>query len=146
MRDKIFDNLIGIQREMLKIIGEVSTLTGSPVAIEDAIDDIWHPKCDVFQMDNQWVILVELAGVCKNEISISVTKEYVRIAGERRLSKTDCVSCYYNMEIETGRFDRRVFFPDVSLDKENPIVTYGDGILRIVFEMKPSIERVIPIS
>ncbi len=146
VRDKIFDNLIGIQREMLKIIGEVSSLTGSPIAIEDAIDDIWHPKCDVFQIEKEWIILLELAGVAKDEISISVTKEYVRISGERRLSKTDCVSCYYNMEIETGRFDRRIFFPDVSVDKDNPVVNYHDGMLRIAFEIKPTVERIIPIS
>lgn len=145
MRDKIFDNLIGIQKDMLKIIGEVSQLTGSPLAIEDAIDDIWHPKCDVFQSDNEWIILIELAGVPKEEINISITKEYVRIAGERSLSNTSCVSCYYNMEIETGRFDRRIFFPDLSIDKENPAVSYKDGMLRIVFGFCPVVERIIPI-
>ncbi len=145
MRDKIFDNLIGIQKEMLKIIGEVSSLTGSPIAIEEAIDDIWHPKCDVFQIENQLIILVELAGVPKEEISISVTKEYVRIAGSRKMTNS-CVSCYYNMEIETGCFDRRVFFPDISIDKENPSVSYENGILKLSFEITPSVERLIKIS
>lgn len=146
MRDKIFDNLIGIQKEMLKIIGEVSSLTGSPLAIEDAIDENWHPRCDVFQSDNQWIILVELAGMNKDDINISLTKEYIRISGERNLKGTGCAACYYNMEIETGYFDRRIFFPDIALDYENPYVTYENGILHIAFEMKPVIERIIPID
>ncbi|MDZ4122001.1 MAG: Hsp20/alpha crystallin family protein [Candidatus Cloacimonadaceae bacterium] len=146
MRDKMFDNLRGIQREMLKLIGEVSSLTGSQIALEDAIDEIWHPKCDVFQTDNQWIVLVELAGLAKSDISISTTKEYLRVAGERNLQYMNCVSTYYSMEIETGRFDRRIFFPDISIDRENPEVTYENGILRIAFGFVPVIERIIPID
>ena len=70
MNDKIFSNLKGIQREMLKLLGEVSSLTNSPLAIEEALDEVWHPKCDVYQTDSEWVIVVELAGVEKDEINI----------------------------------------------------------------------------
>lgn len=101
---KVFDNLMGIQREMLKIIGEVSSPTGNPIAIEDAIDDNWHPKCDVYQTNTHWIIVAELAGVIKDEISLSITKEYIRIAGFRDLCKDDCATCYYNLEIEAGNF------------------------------------------
>ncbi|PKN77772.1 MAG: hypothetical protein CVU48_10445 [Candidatus Cloacimonetes bacterium HGW-Cloacimonetes-1] len=146
MREKVFDNLMGIQREMLKIIGEVSSLTGSPIAIEDAIDDNWHPKCDVYQTATHWIIVAELAGVIKEEISLSITKEYIRIAGDRNLCKDDCASCYYNLEIEAGSFDRRIFFPDIAMDRDNPRVTYIDGILRIAFEITPQIERIITIQ
>jgi|GEM_PF-192672 len=153
MRDRIFDNLIGIQRDMLKILGEVSSITGNPIPVEEAIDEVWHPKCDVFQTDEDWIIIVELAGMKKDEINISITKEFIRIAGERQIPSS-CLrnepspapSCYYNMEIETGRFDRRIFFPDIALDKDNPRLSYDNGILRIVFKTCPQIERIIPID
>jgi HSP20 family protein len=146
MNDNIYTNLKGIQREMLKLLGEVSTLTSSPLAIEDAIDDFWHPKCDVFQTDTQWVIVVELAGVNKDEINISITPEYLRVSGVRNFPSPDCQTSYYSMEIETGRFDRRIFFPDLSIDKENPKVQYLNGILRIAFNLSPVVERIIPID
>lgn len=146
MQDKIYSNLQGIRREMLKILGEVSSLTSSPLAIEDAIDDFWHPKCDVYQTDTQWIILVELAGVCKDEINISVSTEYLRISGTRDLHSDHCHTYYHSMEIETGRFDRRIFFPDLSLDKDNPKVQYNNGILCISFNMKPTVERIISID
>ena len=44
MQEKLFSNLVGIQREMLKLIGEVQALNVSPLAMENAIDDSWHPK------------------------------------------------------------------------------------------------------
>ncbi len=146
MQDNLYSNLNGIRREMLKILGEVSSLTNSPLAIEDAIDDYWHPKCDVYQTDTQWVILVELAGVNKDEISISVSPEYLRISGQRNLHNENCYTSYHSMEIETGRFDRRVFFPDLSLDKDNPKVQYTNGILRIAFTIQATVERIIPID
>ena len=146
MPEKIISNLNGIRREMLKILGEVSSLTHSPLAIEDAIDDCWHPKCDVYQTETQWIVLVELAGVDKDEISISASSEYLRISGQRNLHGENCHTTYHSMEIDTGRFDRRIFFPDLSLDKEQPKVQYQNGILRIAFNIQALVERIIPID
>jgi HSP20 family protein len=146
MREKIYTNIAGIQREMLKLLGEVSALTNSPLAIEDAIDDVWHPKCDVFNTDNEWVIIVELAGVEKDEISISVTEEYLRVSGYRNFPASNCPLCYYSMEIETGRFDRRIYFPEHAIDKEKPRVSYINGILRIAFTLSPVVEKIIPVQ
>ncbi len=146
MQDKLFSNLNGIRREMLKILGEVSSLTNSPLAIEDAIDDFWHPRCDVYQTDTEWVVLVELAGVEKEQISISLAPEFLRVSGSRNLHSESCYSCYHSMEIETGRFDRRIFFPDLSLAKDDPQVSYVNGILRIAFAISPTLERIIPID
>lgn len=146
MREKLFSNLTGIQREMLNLIGEVHALKGGPLAMEDAIDEAWHPRCDVFQTDTEWIIVAELAGVEKEEISISLSPEYLRISGVRNFLPTSPPVCYFNMEIETGHFERRIFFPDISLDKENPRVSYINGILRIAFALAPVMERIIPIT
>ncbi len=146
MHDTIFTNLKGIRREMLKILGEVSSLANGSLALEDALDDYWHPKCDVYQTSDEWVIVVELAGVEKDEISISLTQDYLRISGNRSFASCGDTMCYYNMEIETGRFDRRIYFPDLKIDKENPKVSYVNGILRIAFALSPTIERLIPIE
>ena len=146
MQDRIYSNLQGLRREMLKILGEVSSLTNSPLAIEDAIDDVWHPKCDVFQTDAEWVILVELAGVNKDEINIPVSPEYLRISGRRDPHADGSAASYHSMEIETGRFDRRIFFPELSLDKANPKVQYANGILSVSFSIQASVERIIPIE
>jgi HSP20 family protein len=146
MRDKIFDNLIGIQREMLKILGDVNSLTSNPSALEDALDDVWHPHCDVYQTETEWIIIVELAGMEKKEISIITTKEYIRISGERVLPAANCRMFYHNMEIETGKFERRIFFPDLTIDRENPKVTYENGFLRISYPLKPIVERIIEIN
>jgi HSP20 family protein len=145
MRDKIFDNLLGIQREMLKILGEVNSLTSNPSAIEEALDDVWHPHCDVYQTDEEWIIIVELAGMQKQDISIITTDEYIRISGERTLPSTGCRLSYHNMEIETGKFERRIYFPLVPIERDHPKVIYENGFLRITYPVQPIVERIIEI-
>jgi HSP20 family protein len=146
MRDKIFDNLLGIQREMLKILGEVNSLTSDPSAIDDALDDIWHPRCDVYQTATEWVIIVDLAGINKHDINITTSDEYIRIAGERTLPAAGCKLSYHNMEIETGRFERRIYFPLSPIDRDSPKVTYENGFLRIAYSVQPIVERIIVIK
>lgn len=146
MKDSLYTNLLGIQRAMLKVLGDVSSLTSSPIAVEDAIDDYWHPKCDVFETSTHWVIVMELAGVEKDEISITLTEDYLRISGTRIFSNAGDRASYYNMEIETGNFDRRISLPDTPIEKDNPKVQYIDGMLRIAFPLAPIVERIIPIS
>lgn len=146
MHETIYTNLKGIRREMLKILGEVSSLANGPMTLEDALDDFWHPKCDVYQTSDEWVIVLELAGVEKDEINISMSPEYLRISGTRSFSSCGDTVCYYNMEIETGRFDRRIYFPDIRVDKDNPKVSYAGGILRVAFSINPIVERIIPIE
>jgi HSP20 family protein len=114
--------------------------------LEEAIDECWHPKCDVFQTDTHWIVVAELAGVEKDEISISVSPEYLRISGSRSFPSTNCPISYYNMEIETGHFERRIYFPEIALDKDNPQVSYINGMLRIAFALSPVVERIIPIT
>lgn len=146
MKDSLYTNLLGIQRAMLKVLGEVSSLTSSPIAVEDAIDDHWHPKCDVFETATHWVIVMELAGIDKDEISITLSDDYLRISGNRIFPNAGDRASYYNMEIETGNFDRRIFLPDTPIERDNPKVQYIDGILRIAFPLAPIVERIIPIS
>ncbi|MCB5245695.1 MAG: Hsp20/alpha crystallin family protein [Candidatus Syntrophosphaera sp.] len=131
---------------MLKFLSDASLRSHDPLTMENAIDDIWHPKCDVFQTDAQWIILVELAGVEKQNINISLADEYIKISGERDLHPENEHATYYSMEIETGRFERIIYFPDMTLDKDNPQVNYRDGILQISFKIEATIERIIPIE
>ncbi|HOD59395.1 MAG TPA: Hsp20/alpha crystallin family protein [Candidatus Syntrophosphaera sp.] len=146
MQERCYDNLRSLRREMLKFLSDASLRSRDPLTMENAIDDIWHPKCDVFQTDTQWIILVELAGMEKEDINISRGDDYIKISGERDLHPEYEHATYYSMEIETGRFERIIYFPDLNLDKDNPRVQYNDGILQIAFNIEATIERIIPIE
>jgi HSP20 family protein len=89
---------------------------------------------------------MELAGVNKDDVSITLTDDYLRISGTRIFTTDGERASYYNMEIETGNFDRRISLPDTPIEKDNPKVQYINGMLRIAFPLAPIVERIIPIS
>jgi len=62
------------------------------------------------------------------------------------LPSPNCHMCYYNMEIETGKFERRIFYPAIAIDRDSPQVKYDNGFLRIAYTLQPVIERIIEIK
>lgn len=146
MKDKFFKDLQMIQKEMVKILGDVSTLASNPINLSADFEDTWQPHCDIFEKDDGFVILVELAGVDREALEISSTTKYIKISGVRYFAfKTENI-CYYNMEIDSGHFERKIYFPDVPIDKENPSVSFENGILHIEYPLVKTEERIIPIN
>lgn len=146
MNDRIFRNLRGIQQGMLKILGEMTSLTNKPMHMDDGMEEIWHPHCDIYETNDEYRIIVELAGVDKNSISISASHDYLRISGIRTISTPNCSICYHNMEIETGQYERLIPMPTTPIESESPKVTYENGLLIIIYKVKPIVEKIIHIE
>jgi HSP20 family protein len=145
VNEKIFRNLRGIQHEMMKILGEVSSLTHHPMH-QGIMDEIWHPRCDVFETDTEFCVILELAGVEKSAITITTTEEYIRIAGKRSIFSPNRNLCYHNMEIETGEFDKKIYYPASPIDKSQPKVTYENGMLSLMYPLHQMQEQIIHIE
>ncbi len=146
MSDRIFNNLRGIQKDMLKILGEVTTLAANPLAVHHGENEVWEPKCDVFGTNSEINIIVDLAGVDKKSIHISRSKDYIKVTGSRELN-FDCDKlCYYNMEIETGSFERKIYLPELNLSHDDPSVKFENGFLYIKFTLRQPKEKVIEVE
>lgn len=132
MDDKLFSNLKELQKDMLKILGDVTSIT-SPMSLGEE-SSVWKPKFDMFETDNSLVIIVDLAGVNKKSIKVLNTDDYIEVAGERIINIECEDACFYNVEIEAGKFYRKIFLPEMNLNRRNPKVKYENGILNIKFE------------
>lgn len=145
MRDKIYADLKFFQKEMLKILGQVKAHVG-PVYMHESDNESWQPRCDVYETPEEFIVVIDLAGVEKDAIKLSISPEYLNIYGYRKVSPLCCNIFYHTMEIETGKFQRRIYFPEISIEKDQPKVTYLNGFLSIVFAKKEISEKVIPID
>lgn len=146
MRDRIFNNLKEIQHEMLRILGEVSSLTQYPLSVDHHnLDNKWHPRFDMFAHDDLLVIIVELAGIEKQSLQFSYSEDYIKISGHRPCAYQSKDVSFYNMEIESGEFERKIYLPDLDIDKTEPRISYLEGFLKIEFPMKPKEEKVYHI-
>lgn len=147
MHDKVFNNLKEIQQEMLKILSEVSSLTQYPIRVDhNNLNNKWNPKCDIFAIDNKLFIVFEISGIDKNDLAYSVNNDYLKIHGKRYCEYQSKKVSFYNMEIETGEFERKVNFPDLKIDIENFKVKYEEGFLKFIFNIIEIQEKIIHIK
>ncbi len=103
-------------------------------ALMSAYDGAWRPSIDVFETEETILVIVELAGVNRDEMTIEQEGELLRIAGRRRdahtLYRASLKRCH-QMEIDYGPFERviRVTAP---VDRERIEAVHQNGILKII--------------
>lgn len=90
----------------------------------------WLPPTDVYETAEEFVVLMELPGLEREEIKISFTEGVLTIRGERREKNRGSPVHYHQMEIRYGPFQREIYFP-VSLAKEGIKAQYRQGLLRV---------------
>ena len=107
--------------------------------------NIWHPPTDVYETDNLFVIIMEIAGIDKNELSIILKDRIISICGVREEKIPLSSPVFHNIEINYGPFERNIQFPcDVSSD--NIKANYKNGFLTIEVEKKHPAKKDIDIE
>lgn len=85
------------------------------------------PIHDVIENDSEYVVNFYLAGVKKDDISISVERDMLTIKAERREEKD---LKYNRKESFTGTFEKSFKLPD-TVDKESIDASMEDGVLKL---------------
>lgn len=135
MKKDIFSELKTIEDGMNSLLGAMSSLTHSKYTFQDNYEEVWTPNCDVYISDSKLNIVFELAGVKQESVELVFEETYLLLRGSRDFDIPCSDVCFYHMEIDTGAFERMIYFPDVELDKENPMVTFEKGILKVRFNL-----------
>jgi HSP20 family protein len=125
--------------------------------IEELFADLWQvprysglrpgfrPLVDCYRTDDPpaLTVVVELAGVDPAALHLDAGERELRIAGERRRPPGPG-RVYQQMEIEYGRFERRIPLTE-PIDVDEAAATYEAGVLTIVLplaEQRLAAERV----
>ncbi|MBA2341271.1 MAG: Hsp20/alpha crystallin family protein [Pyrinomonadaceae bacterium] len=88
----------------------------------------WCPAADVCEIKEGWFVVVDLAGVCPDEIEITAEGSVLHITGTRRDGLYREGISYYQLEITYSRFEKRIQFP-CSIDDTQIERDYRDGLL-----------------
>jgi len=89
---------------------------------------LWNPAADVYQGAEGWVVKVDLAGVCPDELELALDDAHLIIRGCRRDTFYREGFTYQQMEITYSRFEKRIDFP-CSIDPSSLKHDYRDGFL-----------------
>lgn len=127
-----FDRL---SRNMSDFVGRVLR---EKSALMNVYDGTWRPSIDIFETEDQILIIVELSGVKQDEMKIEMDGDLLRIGGRRRdpqdLHRTNLKKCH-QMEIDYGPFERLVRI-SLPIDRDKIGATCQDGFLKIMLPKK----------
>lgn len=89
---------------------------------------LWNPAADVYRSDEGWIVKVDLAGICSDELEIELHQSSLRIRGCRRDTLIREGFSYQQMEITYSRFEKTIQFP-CSIEEASLQHDYRDGLL-----------------
>jgi HSP20 family molecular chaperone IbpA len=99
-------------------------------AVDGSITGRWTPNTDVYSVDANLVVKVELAGMKNDSLEITVEGQRLRISGEREDGCRPPHCTFLVMEISYGPFETVLDLP-AGFDLSQAKATYVNGFLRI---------------
>ena len=97
----------------------------------------WIPAVDTYEIEEGLVLLVELAGVSPDEITLTIEERTLTLSGCRPEPGGECKVRLHRMEIDYGPFERKILLPQ-GIDPGGIEAKYRDGFLRIVIPHSPA--------
>lgn len=91
---------------------------------------VWNPAMDVSESEDEVVVHVELPGLKKDEIRVSVNRNVLSIEGEKTQASEDKEARYHRTERVYGSFKRSFTLPP-GVDAEKISAAYKDGVLTL---------------
>lgn len=89
-----------------------------------------HAPIDAFQEKDEFVVRLELPGVKKEDVDVSVDGETLNIKAEKKAQDVSEDAAYYDCERWYGKYSRSVELP-FTVDAEKVSTHFEDGVLEI---------------
>jgi len=115
-------------RELLEML--MSEHTPAKHQIKMKTNFGWEPPMDVFDTDTEFVVLMDISGMERREISVFTDGSVLRITGVRRDLLPPGRKQFHSLEIQVGPFQRLIGIP-VPVDADSVSTHYSNGLLEI---------------
>ena len=130
-----FDRLAALREDMDRLFDSpFGSFFRTPGSLRN-----WSPALDVYENKDDFTVVVELPGLKKEEIDVSLHGDILTISGERKTEEKK-EGQGFRTERFYGSFQRTVTLP-AAVDGKKVKASYKDGILKVVLpkaeEAKP---------
>jgi HSP20 family protein len=98
-------------------------------------DNVWRPALDVYETADAVILLMEIAGVNREDFEIVLERDYLVIRGQRRDLSSEHKVRLHQMEIDYGVFERAVHL-SIPYQEDGISASYEDGFLKITIPKK----------
>lgn len=135
--------LLSVEREFNRLFTELENKFGFPgkqASDTEMENAVWMPVADIYENDKRYELKLDIPGIHKDEVKISLVNGTLRISGERQQQKEETSGKYHRVERVYGKFFRSFTLPEGI--KENEIeAEFNEGQLNIHI---PKAEEVKP--
>lgn len=119
--------------------GKKSSLLGlleykSPFMMAE--DETWVPEADLYETEHSYVLRVNVAGVKKNHLDLTLYGDSLKVSGRRTLEEEEVLK-YHKLEMRQGSFERRFRLPE-DIDRDSIEAVLSEGILTIRMKKRGS--------
>jgi HSP20 family molecular chaperone IbpA len=90
----------------------------------------FQPAADIYETPQALIIRMELAGLTRADISLTLHRLELVVSGRRRFPQAEPVQRFHRLEIDYGNFERRFQLPRAA-DEARVEAEYTNGILVI---------------
>jgi HSP20 family protein len=90
--------------------------------------DRWSPDTDIYEVDDGMVIILDIAGITRDEVSIVVEGKLLSVSGTRREPDIPGKQSVHRLEIDFGHFQKRFRIP-ADIDENSIEARYENGFL-----------------
>src|SRR5262245_19562182 len=102
----------------------------------------WLPELEVRERENQLLVRVDLPGLKREEVTVTIAEEGLTIEGERKLETEKNEKEWYRTERAYGRFYRTVPLPE-GFKPEEVTATFANGVLEVKVPLPGAAARVL---
>ncbi|MGC9514538.1 Hsp20/alpha crystallin family protein [Methanocrinis sp.] len=92
--------------------------------------DVMKPLADVKETDEEVVVTMDLPGMDKADVEISVTEDTLEVKAERKAEKEEKEEEFYKKERSFARFERSLTLP-AEVKAEEAKASLKDGVLEV---------------
>jgi HSP20 family protein len=129
-------DLVTLQERMNRLFEDATERRARVGADEE--NDIeradWTPAADVYNRETEYVIMVDLPGIDRETLDISVDENRLWLRGARSVEDD---TQQRRIERPNGRFLRRFGPLPPTIDQQSIKADYKDGVLRITLPKRP---------
>ncbi len=100
---------------------------------------MWEPAVDIIDSDEKLIVMVELPGVDKKDVKLSLSENNLIISGEIKRDEEVKKENYYCCERAYGKYARTIPLP-VEVDREKASAKFKNGIIEINIPKKAEVQ------
>jgi HSP20 family protein len=126
------NDLVSLQSRMNRLFEDASQRRAGADQNDEVEGADWYPAADVFEDEVEYTVAIDLPGIDRNTLDISVADNQLSVRGQRAGRE----ATQHRSECPKGKF-LRTFSVPAAVEQKDIRAAYKDGVLQVHLPKRP---------